>query len=121
MLAKTVDWLNQTTYIINKIICVEERTSKLAYIHERLQEQPHPTCIENLSISPDGEQGKPSEYTLGRAININTFIEANFPDGRIDFLFFGVNNDKADIMLDTIDPSVHTVGSYYFLIQKGYE
>lgn len=93
----------------------------MTYVYERMNEQPHPFLLENVSIAPDGEQGKPSEYRIGPAMDINTFIKSHFPDGTVDYLFFCLKNDKADIMLDKIDPAVHKIGKYYFLEAKGYD
>lgn len=120
-LQKTIDWLNQTTWMISRIAIAEERASKVAYVFEKAQEQPHQFSLENVSIAPDGEQNKPQEFRLGRAMDINLFIQYHFPDGRVDYMFFCVNNKKADIMLDQIDPAVHTVGKYFFLEPKEYE
>jgi hypothetical protein len=120
-LRKTVDWLSQTTWIISRIVVAEERSAKMTYVFERLKEQPHPFLAENVSIVPDGTENKLSEYKLGSAVDINTYIKSKFPDGTIDYLFFCVKNDKADIILDKIDPSVHKIGKYYFLESKGYE
>ena len=119
-LRKTLDWLNQTTWLMTRIVVAEERTSKMQHVRERMKSQPHPCIVENISIVPDGETSKPSEYRLGRAVDINNFIEEHYPDGSIDYLFFCVNNDKADIMLDCIDPTYHRIGDYYFAVQKGY-
>ena len=120
-LRKTVDWLSQTTWVISRIAIVEEKQSKMSYVYERMKEQPHPFLAENVSIVPDGTEGKLSEYRLGAAMEINTYIKNHFPDGTVDYLFFCVKNDKADIMLDKIDPAVHKIGKYYFLESKGYE
>ena len=120
-LQKTMDWLNQTKWLISRISIAEERAAKLAYVFEKAQTQPHQFSLENVSISPDGEQNRKQEFKLGRSMDINLFIQYHFPDGCVDYLFFCVNNDKADIMLDQIDPTVHTVGKYFFLEAKGYE
>jgi hypothetical protein len=120
-LQKTMDWLNQTEWLISRIAIAEERASKIAYVFEKAQSQPHTFSLENVSIVPDGRQNKRQEFRLGRAMDINLFIKCHFPDGRIDYLFFCVDNDKADLMLDQIDPAVHTVGKYFFLEAKGYE
>lgn len=118
-LQKTIDWLNATTWIISRLSLVEERSSKMAYVLEKIGEQPHEFLLENISITPKGMQNRKSEFRLGRAMSINSYIKHHFPDGGIDYLFFCVNNSKAEQILDEIDPAVHKIRDYYFLQPKG--
>jgi hypothetical protein len=118
-LQKTIDWLNATTWMISRLSVVEERASKMAYVFEKINEQPHHFLLENISITPKGMQNKESTFRVGRAMSINSYIKHHFPDGGIDYLFFCVNNDKAEQILDEIDPSVHKIRDYYFLQPRG--
>ena len=118
-LQKTIDWLNATTWIISRLAMVEERAAKMSYVFEKISEQPHQFLLENISITPKGMQNRESQFRVGRAMSINSYIKHHFPDGGIDYLFFCVNDYKAEQMLDEIDPAVHKIRHYYFLQPEG--
>jgi len=118
-LNKAMGWLCATTYVVNKLVFVEEMTSKMAYIYEKAGGQPHPVNIYNLAIVPDGEEGQPAEKMVGRAKDINDAIKELFPDGSVDVLFFAVKNSKAQKILDGVKDT-RDIRSYY-LNQQDHE
>ena len=117
-LAKSLDWLKNTTYIINKLIFIEERRMKLDRVHAVLEKQPHEGCVYNLSCVPDGEENTPQKTIIGRAMHINDIIESFYPDGSVDYLFFAIKNEKAKIVLADIDPERVTVHNHYLAVHE---
>lgn len=111
-LNKAIGWLSATTLVVNRLSFVEERVAKLASLYDKASEQPHPINIFNMAVIPDGEQNQPSKHLLGQAKDINSVINSLFPDGSVDYLFFCVNNDKAQIMLDGLEDKT-CVRKYY--------
>ena len=121
-LSKACAWLHTTTWIINKLIVCEERTSKLAWMYDKLKhDQPHPFGLQNLSICPDGETGQESQFQIGRSMDINRLIDTVFPDGAVDYLFLCVKNSKGAIILGGINNLDSTVKKYYLNEQDHYE
>ena len=117
-LAKALDWLKNTTYIINKLVFVEEGRAKLDRVHSVLDKVPHEGCVYNLSCVPDGEEGTPQKNIIGRAMDVSDIIEAFFPCGSVDYLFFAVKNKKAKIILRNIDTERVAVHNHYLAIHE---
>ena len=111
-LNKAMGWLYATTYIVNRLVFVEECTAKMAYVYDKVGSQPHPINLFNLAVVPDGEENSPVQYMTGKAKDINDLICESFPDGSVDFLFFCVKNSKAKIMLNGLKDKT-SVRKYY--------